>query len=114
MNDEQIGRVGKALGHPVRVAIIRAVRAEPGLHPRGISESRGVPLSDCSYHFTFLEKSSVLRLIREEPRRGSIAHFYAIDKGPMGEATLVALDALDTIGLTRAAAPRVIPTEAIV
>lgn len=117
MDDEQIGRVGKALAHPVRVAIIRAVRAEPGLHPRGFSNAAdGIPLSDASYHFKLLQKFGVLKLIDEVPRRGSMAHLYAIDEGPDAGAVLNALDALDHYGRngagkkarTRGTAPKVV------
>jgi len=65
-----------ALGHPLRRQILRAMADGKPTSPRRLSEALGQPLSNVSYHVRVLVQSEAVTLVRTEPARGSIQHFY--------------------------------------
>lgn len=75
-----------ALSHEVRRNIIRlSLERGTPLSPLETALLLDKPLSSVSYHFRTLAECGVIRLIRTEPRRGSLAHFYVTKKSVAAE-----------------------------
>jgi hypothetical protein len=76
-------RLARLETHPIRIAVIEAMRAETpddgGWSPLMLSNHLGVGLGNTSYHVTVLAKTGLLTLIKTEPRRGAVEHFYRLD-----------------------------------
>lgn len=74
----------KALGHPQRKELLRlCLEAEEPRSPKelALATHRGkrsfqAHLSNVSYHMRVLAQYGALVIVEEEPRRGSVAHFY--------------------------------------
>ncbi|MGE5527204.1 MAG: hypothetical protein ACM3Q9_00900 [Methanosarcina sp.] len=74
----------KALGHPQRKELLRlCLEAGEPKSPKGLAleTHRGggsfqKHLSSVSYHVRTLARYGALEIAEEEPRRGSVAHFY--------------------------------------
>jgi DNA-binding transcriptional ArsR family regulator len=65
----------RALGHPTRVRILEALQGRtvsPNELAREFDESLGV----VAYHFTVLNKTGCLELVRTDSKRGAVEHFY--------------------------------------
>lgn len=90
-----LAKVGRAFAHPVRAALIDAMRDGSVLSPARFSETSGVPVNDVGYHARALQKLGVLRLVDVRPVRGAKEHFYALT-GANAPLVLVALDAVRT------------------
>jgi DNA-binding transcriptional ArsR family regulator len=70
----------KALQHPLRRSLLRRyaeLDAADGLCPKELAKAMNAPLSRVSYHVRELARLGALRIVREVPAGGSIAHFYA-------------------------------------
>jgi DNA-binding transcriptional ArsR family regulator len=65
-----------ALGHPLRRRILRLMAGEETISPREMSEALEAPLSNVSYHVRVLADCAAITLVRTEPVRGSMQHFY--------------------------------------
>lgn len=65
-----------ALAHPLRMEILR--RSGKPITPKDIADATGEPLGNVSYHSRTLAEAGLLRLVRTEPRRGAVAHFYVV------------------------------------
>ncbi len=68
-------RLVKALAHPLRVQILRALQDRVG-SPSDIAEEISAPLGNVSYHVRFLERVGVLEFVEARPRRGALEHYY--------------------------------------
>jgi len=71
--------IHKATGHPLRRRILRILRAadEP-LAPSDLQEEipkEGLP--NLGYHVRVLHEAGLVDLVKTEPRRGAVKHFYA-------------------------------------
>ena len=69
----------KALGHPLRRALLRRYvesEAVDGLGPKELALAEKAPLSNVSYHVRVLAEKGALEIVSEAPVRGSVAHFY--------------------------------------
>lgn len=69
----------KALGHPLRRALLRRYvesEAVDGLGPKELALAEKAPLSNVSYHVRILAEKGALEIVSEAPVRGSVAHFY--------------------------------------
>jgi DNA-binding transcriptional ArsR family regulator len=86
------------LGHPLRKRLLRLyVEAEGMLSPKEltiatkkyITQKR---ISNVSYHVRVLAEHGAVELVAEQPRRGSVEHFYEatslVDEVPWGRAAL--------------------------
>jgi len=68
-------QLAKALAHPLRVSILTSLQ-------RGISspnqraQELGEPLGNVSYHVKTLLEYNCVELVKTEPRRGAVEHFY--------------------------------------
>lgn len=93
--NDQVATVAKALAHPLRVEMVRELRgsAEP-ISPNGFHRSHDWPLGNVAYHLRALESAGVVEVVKTEPRRGAVEHYFAL-RGRNQLAVLAALDAMD-------------------
>lgn len=68
-------QVAKALAHPLRVAILTSLQR--GISsPNQLAQELGEPLGNVSYHVKTLLEYDCVELVKTEPRRGAVEHFY--------------------------------------
>lgn len=71
----------KALvSHPLRLRIVREVALAGEISPRELQSILDASLGNVSYHVRQLHEAGVLRATRTAPVRGTLQHFYAIDR----------------------------------
>lgn len=73
-------KIAKALGSPVRLEILTSIGTST-LSPNQLSQLKELAhlgLSKVSYHVKVLHNAGILKLVREESRRGAIEHFYQV------------------------------------
>jgi DNA-binding transcriptional ArsR family regulator len=66
----------RALGHPVRQQILAALAGGRVATPKELAAELGLPVARTSYHISVLRDKDALKLVRTEPARGSVRHFY--------------------------------------
>ncbi|MFL5898880.1 MAG: helix-turn-helix domain-containing protein [Solirubrobacterales bacterium] len=89
-SSEAIGRPAheqlvKGLSHPLRTECL-SVLAERVASPREIAEFLDDDLSNVSYHVRVLSELGLIELVKEEPVRGAVAHFYKAVERPLFSA----------------------------
>jgi DNA-binding transcriptional ArsR family regulator len=68
-------QIAKALAHPLRVKILTSLHK--GISsPNQLSQELGEPLGNVSYHVKTLLEFDCVELVKTEPRRGAVEHFY--------------------------------------
>jgi DNA-binding XRE family transcriptional regulator len=68
----------RALAHPVRVEILRALlEQEPGT-PSGFAAALEIPLGVASHHVRRLRDLRLIRIVRRTHRRGAVQHHYRL------------------------------------
>lgn len=68
-------QLAKALAHPLRVRILTTLHK--GISsPNQLSQELGEPLGNVSYHVKTLLEYDCVELVKTEPRRGAVEHFY--------------------------------------
>jgi DNA-binding transcriptional ArsR family regulator len=68
-------QLAKALAHPLRVKILTSL--QKGISsPNQLSQELGEPLGNVSYHVKTLLEYDCVELVKTEPRRGAVEHFY--------------------------------------
>ncbi|HKZ15181.1 MAG TPA: helix-turn-helix domain-containing protein [Solirubrobacterales bacterium] len=68
-------QLAKALAHPLRVRILTALHR--GISsPNQLSQELDEPLGNVSYHVKTLLEYDCVELVKTEPRRGAVEHFY--------------------------------------
>lgn len=90
-----LAKVGQAFGHPIRVALIDALRDGAVLSPARFSKATYVPLNDAAYHARALRRLEVIEAVSVRPVRGAKEHFYSLT-GANAALVLRALDAIRT------------------
>ena len=65
----------KALSHPLRVRMLTLLNQKVS-SPSELAEELGEPLGNVSYHMRFLADLKMVKLVRTEPRRGAVEHYY--------------------------------------
>jgi DNA-binding transcriptional ArsR family regulator len=68
-------RLAKALSHPLRAHVL-SILNERVASPNEIANELEEPLGNVSYHVKTLAEMGCIELVRTEPRRGAIEHFY--------------------------------------
>jgi DNA-binding transcriptional ArsR family regulator len=68
-------RIIKALGHELRVEIL-AILNDRMSSPNQLSKELDEGLSQVSYHVKVLKDFDMIELVKTEPRRGAVEHFY--------------------------------------
>ena len=71
----------KALSHPIRVEILESLQGRV-VSPTELSEEMNESLGVISYHANTLVKCGCLELVRSEPHRGAVEHFFGIAPHP--------------------------------
>src|SRR3954462_5707146 len=74
-------RIAKALAHPLRARILQRL-GERVLSPGDLATELGAPLGVVSYHVRMLRDYDCVELVRTEPRRGALQHFYKATARP--------------------------------
>ncbi len=72
----------KALTHPMRVDILDILN-ERVASPNELAKELSEGLSQVSYHVKVLKDYQCIELVRTEPRRGAVEHYYRAIKRPM-------------------------------
>lgn len=68
-------QLAKALAHPLRVRILSELHK--GISsPNQLAQKLGEPLGNVSYHVKTLLEYDCVELVKTEPRRGAVEHFY--------------------------------------
>lgn len=68
-------RVIKALAHPLRVEIL-AIFNDRMASPNELSKELDEGLSQISYHVKVLRDFEMIEMVKTEPRRGAVEHYY--------------------------------------
>jgi DNA-binding transcriptional ArsR family regulator len=68
-------RLAKALSHPLRAHVL-SILNERVASPNQIAGELEEPLGNVSYHVKTLAEMGCIELVRTEPRRGAIEHYY--------------------------------------
>lgn len=68
-------RLVKAFGHPVRIDVL-AILTLRVASPSEVAKELKQGVSHVSYHFKVLKDVGFIELVRTEPRRGAVEHFY--------------------------------------
>src|ERR1700760_3130475 len=74
-------RIAKALAHPLRARILQRL-GERVLSPGDLAVELNAPLGVVSYHVRMLRDYDCVELVRTEPRRGALQHFYRATARP--------------------------------
>jgi DNA-binding transcriptional ArsR family regulator len=74
-------QLAKALAHPLRVRILTALHR--GISsPNQLAQELDEPLGNVSYHVKTLLEYDCVELVKTEPRRGAVEHFYRATERP--------------------------------
>jgi DNA-binding transcriptional ArsR family regulator len=73
--------MAKALSHPLRVRILTILHKRVA-SPNQMAQELGEGLSQVSYHVKVLKEFDCIELVRTEPRRGAVEHFYRAISAP--------------------------------
>lgn len=68
-------QLAKALAHPLRVKILTSLQRGVS-SPNQLSQELDEPLGNVSYHVKTLLEYDCVELVKTEPRRGAVEHFY--------------------------------------
>ena len=71
----------KRLAHPLRARILQRL-GERVASPGDLAVELGAPLGVVSYHVRMLRDYDCVELVRTEPRRGALQHFYRATARP--------------------------------
>jgi len=74
-------RIAKALAHPLRARILQRL-GERVASPGELAVELEAPLGVVSYHVRMLRDYECVELVRTEPRRGALQHFYRATARP--------------------------------
>src|ERR1700755_2436968 len=74
-------RIAKALAHPLRARILQRL-GERVASPGDLAVELGAPLGVVSYHVRMLRDYDCVELVRTDPRRGALQHFYRATARP--------------------------------
>lgn len=72
----------KALSHPLRVRMLTLLNQRVS-SPSELAEELDEPLGNVSYHMRFLADLKMVKLVRTEPRRGAVEHYYEALEPPL-------------------------------
>ena len=66
----------KAIAHPLRQRILAVINEGEQTSPNEVAQRLGEPLGRVSHHVRVLAKLGAIELVRTEPRRGAVEHYY--------------------------------------
>jgi DNA-binding transcriptional ArsR family regulator len=76
-------RLVRALGHPLRQRLLILLHKHGESSPRELALRTGERLTNVSYHVRILRENECIELVRTEPRRGAVEHFYRATARPI-------------------------------
>ena len=76
-------RLVRVLAHPLRQQLLIMLHKHGVSSPRELAERSGERLPNVSYHMRVLRDAGCIELVRTEPRRGAIEHFYRASSRPI-------------------------------
>lgn len=82
-------RVLKALGHPLRQRMLRVLNGRIA-SATDIAEDLGEPTQNVAYHMRILLENEAVELVKSEPRRGALEHYYRPTRRPFLESAELA------------------------
>jgi DNA-binding transcriptional ArsR family regulator len=93
-------QLAKALAHPLRVRILTSLHK--GISsPNQLSQELDEPLGNVSYHVKTLLEYDCVELVKTEPRRGAVEHFYrATERAFFSDAEWAKIPASARKGIT--------------
>jgi DNA-binding transcriptional ArsR family regulator len=68
-------QVLKAISHPLRLLLLARLN-EGEASPKELASALGEPIGRVSHHVRVLSRIGAIELVRTEPRRGAVEHFY--------------------------------------
>jgi DNA-binding transcriptional ArsR family regulator len=68
-------RVLRIISHPIRIEALRVLQNRVA-SPKELAEELGESVSNVSYHFKYLQLEDCIEMVRTEPRRGAVEHYY--------------------------------------
>jgi len=68
-------RLAAAISHPLRLQILEVLHRRVA-SPRDIAQELGAKVADVAYHVSRLREVDAVELVRTEPTRGTVKHFY--------------------------------------
>lgn len=68
-------RLAMAVGHPIRIDALRILN-ERMASPSELAKELGKGVSQVSYHIKELRQHKCIELVKTEPRRGAVEHYY--------------------------------------
>lgn len=68
-------RLSHAINHPVRLDVM-VILAERCASPNELADELDVPLGTTSFHVSELADVNAIELVKTEPRRGAVEHYY--------------------------------------
>jgi DNA-binding transcriptional ArsR family regulator len=68
--------MAKALSHPLRLRVLQELTLKGEGSPVQVAGALGERLGNVSYHMRILHELGCVELVRTEPRRGAVEHFY--------------------------------------
>lgn len=81
---DELAALCRALGHPVRIAIVERLGQTGEGSPVAFAETSGAPLATVSHHFRALASTGLIELERTRQRRGALEHFYVLSARGQG------------------------------
>jgi DNA-binding transcriptional ArsR family regulator len=78
MDDVAAAEMARALGHPLRLGYLRALRERKVLSPSEFAKEAGKPLGNVSYHVKALAEAQVIVIKEKVPRRGAMENRYTL------------------------------------
>jgi len=76
-------RLVRVLAHPLRQQLLIMLHKHGVSSPRELALRSGERLPNVSYHMRVLRDAGCIELVRTEPRRGAIEHFYRASARPI-------------------------------
>lgn len=73
---ESSGKLFKILSHPLRQRILVSLHEMQEGSPTKLADRLEQPVGNVSYHVKVLAEADAIELVRTEPRRGALEHFY--------------------------------------
>ena len=74
-------RIVKALGHPLRIRMLTVLNQRVA-SPSELAGELEEPIGNVSYHMRTLADLGMVELVRTEPRRGAVEHYYRAIERP--------------------------------
>jgi DNA-binding transcriptional ArsR family regulator len=66
----------KAIAHPLRQRILAVINEGEETSPNEVAQRLDQPLGRVSHHVRVLARLGAIELVRTEPRRGAVEHYY--------------------------------------